>query len=347
MPSEFPQSLVRPAIRALAPYSTARDESEGGYDVYLDANESPYGASGLNRYPDPRWRSLRAAVGRQFDAAPEQIFLGNGSDEAIDLLYRVLCTPGRSNTVSIAPTYGMYGVAAAINGVEMREVPLKPGFGLPADDILQACDAQTAIVWVCSPNNPTGNAFPLDQLRRLAEAVPGILVVDEAYADFSGQSLLPELVRFPRLVVLRTFSKAWGLAGARLGMAFAHPDLVEYMCRVKYPYNVNLLTQRAAMQALGEPDRVRREVALTVSERRRVAEALQSNLEILDVYPSDANFLLVRVADAAATYRSLAGKGIIVRRRDNLPMCQGCLRLSIGTPEENNKLLQALTTTQQ
>ncbi|MBO4263621.1 MAG: histidinol-phosphate transaminase [Bacteroidales bacterium] len=333
-------ALVRPNIRALSPYSTARDEFGGKLGVFLDANESPY-QNGWNRYPDPRQQALKKRIGAWKGIGAEQIFLGNGSDEAIDLLFRIFCRPGVDNAVAISPSYGMYAVAAAINDVPLREVPLAEDFSLRPKALLQACDAQTKLLFLCSPNNPTGNAFPRPDIRALLAHFGGILVVDEAYADFSeAGSLLAELPQWPRLVILQTCSKARGLAALRLGMAFADPLIIQLMSQVKYPYNINEATQRLAMEALSQPmDAQVREI---VAERGRVARMLASFPFVRKVYPSDANFLLVRVDDADALYEHLIADGIIVRNRNRVPLCRGCLRITIGLQAENDKLLTSL-----
>ncbi len=341
MKQSAPLQLVRPCILRLAPYSTARDEYQGGdISVWLDANESPYD-NGVNRYPDPHQRALKALLSEIKGVDADRLFVGNGSDEAIDLAFRIFCNPGVDNVVAITPSYGMYAVCAATNDVELREVPLKPDFSLPTEDLLAACDAHTKLMWVCSPNNPTGNAFPTEQLESLADRFEGILVVDEAYVDFSEKgSLLPVLDRHPNLLLLQTLSKAWGMAGLRLGLAFAHPDIARLFARVKYPYNVNGPTQQTVMQHL------RRGVELQVAEIKRERQRLAAELPLLpvihEVYPSDANFFLVRTAQADDLYEHLVSKGIIVRNRTRMPLCRNCLRLTIGTPQENDRLLDAL-----
>ena len=295
------ESWVRPNIRSLSPYSTARDEAQG---------------------------------------APE-IFLGNGSDEALDLMFRIFCMPGQDNAVAIVPSYGMYAVAADINDVALRGVPLGPDFSLPAEALLAAADAHTKLLFLCSPNNPSGNAFPREQLLALVDAFPGVVVLDEAYADFSSQgSLRAEVLRRPNLVVLQTFSKAYGLAGLRIGMAFADAYVIDLMNRVKYPYNLSEATQELALKALEtSPEENIREI---VFERERLFKALPSFPFVRKVYPSDANFLLVQVDKADELYDVLLRGGIIVRNRSRVPGCSGCLRITVGTPAENDRLLQIL-----
>ncbi len=335
------EQWVRPNIRNLSPYSTARDEAKGRPDVFLDANECPYEGLGYNRYPDPRQKVLKARVSALKGLPAENIFLGNGSDEAIDLMYRIFCTPGKDNAVAIVPSYGMYAVAADINDVQVRGIPLGPDFSLPASQLLAAADANTRLLFLCSPNNPSGNAFPNDELLSLVEQFPGVVVLDEAYADFSAfGSLRSKVQEYPNLVVLQTFSKAYGLAGLRLGMAFADAYVIELMNRVKYPYNISQATQELALKALEEP----REslIRQLIAQRRRLTEALLAYSSILKVWPSDANFLLVQVKDADGLYNHLLKDGIIVRNRSRVPGCAGCLRFTIGTPEENDRLLLSL-----
>lgn len=335
--------LVRPNIRALKPYSTARDEYAGGtISTWLDANESPYD-NGMNRYPDPHQRELKRRIACLKGVREGQIFLGNGSDEAIDLAYRIFCTPGRDNAVSIVPTYGMYRVAADINDVELREVPLGDGYALPVDALLAACDGNTKLLWLCSPNNPTGNAFPEAEIERLVRAFDSMVILDEAYIDFAdGPGFLPRLDEFPNLIILQTFSKAWGMAGVRLGMAFAAEPVAELMARVKYPYNINGPAQATAAERLTFD--IAPQVAEIRAERRRVAEALAACEAIERVYPSDANFVLVRTPAPDRLYDALIEAGVIVRNRSRIPGCEGCLRLTIGRPEENDRLLRTVET---
>ena len=337
------EKWVRPNIRSLSPYSTARDEAKGNPDVFLDANESPYEGIGYNRYPDPRQKALKARVSALKGLPVENIFLGNGSDEAIDLMFRIFCTPGKDNAVAIVPSYGMYAVAADINDVPVRGIPLGPDFSLPVSQLLAAADANTKLLFLCSPNNPSGNAFPTEELLSLVEQFPGVVVLDEAYADFSSRgSLRSKVLEYPNLVVLQTFSKAYGMAGLRLGMAFADAYVIELMNRVKYPYNISQATQELAMKALEEPRD--REVEEIVAQRKRLEAALPSFPFVQRVFPSDANFLLARVEDADGLYDHLLKDGIIVRNRSRVPGCAGCLRLTIGTPEENDRLLQSFAT---
>ncbi len=334
--------LVRPNILALSPYSTARDEYKGGsISTWLDANENPYD-NGVNRYPDPHQKELKRAIARLKGVGEEHIFIGNGSDEAIDLVLRIFCRPGVDNALSIAPTYGMYSVCAATNDVELREVPLAEDFALPVEALLAAADDNTKLLWLCSPNNPTGNAFPAGDVERLLRSFGGMVVVDEAYIDFAAEpGFLPRLAEFPNLIVLQTFSKAWGMAGLRLGLAFASAEVAGLMARVKYPYNINGPTQRTVLERLAQGG-VAAQVAEICGQRALLAEALLQCPGVERVFPSDANFLLVRVADADATYTRLVNAGIIVRNRRHIPGCEGCLRITVGTPEENQKLLNEL-----
>ena len=333
-------ALARPNIRNLAPYSTARDECQVKIGAFLDANENPF-TNGYNRYPDPRQAELKSLISRIKGIPVKNMFIGNGSDEAIDLCFRVFCEPGVDNAVSIAPTYGMYKVAADINNVQMRQVPLGEDFSLPVEDLLAASDGHTKLMFVCSPNNPTGNAFPVEQILRLAEAFEGILVVDEAYIDFSSQpSLTGYLAEFPNLIVLQTLSKAYGMAALRLGLAFADQRTMAMFANVKYPYNISLASMEKAMSLLRRD--VSQEVALLNSERVRLAEALADLPRVRKVWPSDANFLLVEVDDARGLYDELLDAQVIVRDRSKVLGCEGCLRISVGTPQENDKVIAVI-----
>ena len=334
------EALVRPNIRALCPYSTARDEYQGKLGIFLDANESPY-PTGYNRYPDPRQKALKEQLSAIKGLPADRIFLGNGSDEAIDLMFRVFCVPGVDNAVAISPSYGMYAVAADINDVQVRNVPLGPEFSLPTQALLDACDEHTKLLFACSPNNPSGNAFEPAELEDLIRRFPGIVVLDEAYADFSDKgSLRGRLDEFPNLVILQTLSKAYGLAGLRLGMAFSNPYIIRLMSMVKYPYNLSRAAMEKAFQFLDKS--IDDEVNTIVNERKRLASVLPRFPFVKQVFPSDANFILFRVDDANALYDYLLGKGIIVRNRTRVPGCAGCLRLTVGLPSENESLLNAL-----
>jgi len=337
------QALVRPNIWALEPYSCARDEFKGREaHVFLDANESPYNGP-LNRYPDPLQEQLKAKLAPLKGVRKSQIFLGNGSDEAIDLVYRVFCRPGLDNVVAIAPTYGMYKVCADINDVEYRSVSLDENFQMNAERLLSATDGQTKVIWLCSPNNPTGNDLPRNEVLKVISSFRGIVVMDEAYADFSAQEPLRLAVsHFPNLIVLNTFSKAWASAGLRLGMAFASEEIIALFNKVKYPYNVNSLTQERALQTLSDMMKIEGWNRQILRERENMLPALAELPFVSKVFPTAANFVLVRVSDANGIYQYLVDKGIIVRNRNKVQLCQGCLRITIGAPQENNELLGAL-----
>lgn len=335
--------LTRPNIQALKPYSSARDEYNGAEaSVFLDANENPYNHP-HNRYPDPMQRELKGLIAPLKKVAPENIFLGNGSDEAIDLVYRAFCRPGIDNVVAIDPTYGMYQVCAEVNDVEYRKVLLDDNFQFSADRLLQASDENTKLIFLCSPNNPTGNNLCRAEMERLLQAFQGLVVIDEAYADFSSApSFLLELDQHPNLIVLQTFSKAWGCAAIRLGMAFASREIIAIFSKIKYPYNVNLLTQKEATALLRRPYEVNRWIKSLLDERARLMEAFAALPCCERVYPTDANFFLAKVSDAKQIYTYLVGKGIIVRNRTTVSLCRNCLRITIGTRPENDALLEAL-----
>jgi histidinol-phosphate aminotransferase len=337
------EKLVRPNIWSLAPYSSARDEYSGKEaHVFLDANENPFNDP-FNRYPDPLQRELKAQLMKVKGVPEDMIFLGNGSDEAIDLAYRVFCNPGKDNVVAIAPTYGMYQVCADINDVEYRSVMLDDQFEFQADKLLAACDANTKIIWLCSPNNPTGNSLNRDEMLKVLDAFEGIVIIDEAYIDFARQlSMRQELVNHPNLIILQTMSKAWGSAAIRLGMAFASKEIIAVYNKVKYPYNVNLLTQQQAMEMLKDTFEVDKWVNLLLSERIRLMQAFQELPLCEKIYPTDANFFLARVTDAQRIYDYLVNQGIIVRNRSKIQLCNNCLRITIGSRSENNELLAAL-----
>ena len=336
-----PLSYVRENILELTPYSTARDEYKGPLGVFLDANESPYD-NGVNRYPDPAQRNLKELLARIKGVDAGNIFIGNGSDEAIDLCFRVFCTPGRDNAVAIAPSYGMYRVAAAINDVELREVQLEEDFSLSTEKLFAAVDGSTKLLWLCSPNNPSGNCFPQGQLVDIIERFDGVVVLDEAYTDFTdSQSLLPQLGRFGNLFILQTLSKAWGMAGLRLGLGFADSRIVEIFSRVKYPYNINSVTQKMVSERLMQG--VERQVAEICSEREKISCELKKCAAIEKVYPSSANFVLVKTADADRLYDRLIEGGIIVRNRSRIRGCEGCLRITVGTPQENAEMLKIIS----
>ncbi|MDR3093114.1 MAG: histidinol-phosphate transaminase [Bacteroidales bacterium] len=336
------EQLVRPNIWHLKPYSSARTEFKGEASVYIDANENPYNAV-WNRYPDPLQNEVKRTIAAVKGVTPDCIFLGNGSDEPIDLLYRVFCEPRTDNVVAIDPTYGMYSVAADINHVEYRKVLLDESFNFSADNLLNSTDPHTKLIFLCSPNNPTANLLNRDEIVKTIRTFSGVVVLDEAYIDFSGQSsFLSELGQYKNLIVLQTFSKAWASASVRLGMAFATPEIVQILNKVKYPYNINRLTQDYALKMLENPQRVKDWVAVLLRER----EQLQKRLAVLPcvekIYPTDANFLLVKVTDADDIYRYLVERGVIVRNRSHISLCLNCLRITVGTPEENQIIISSL-----
>lgn len=337
------EQLVRPNIWKLAPYSSARDEYSGKEaHVFLDANENPYGAP-YNRYPDPLQRELKKQISKVKGIPEDMIFLGNGSDEAIDLPYRIFCQPGRDNVVAIEPTYGMYRVCADINDVEYRPVLLDEHYDFKAADLLAACDSHTKLIWICSPNNPTGNSLNRDEMLKVIQDFEGIVIIDEAYSDFSQQQTFrTELAAHPNLIILNTMSKAWALAGIRLGMAFASTDIISIYNKVKYPYNVNILTQQQALETLKDPFEIDRWVKTLLGERARLMQAFQELPICEKVYPTDANFFLAKMTDAQGIYNYLVDKGIIVRNRSRIQLCNNCLRITIGLKSENNELLAAL-----
>ncbi|MGM9701522.1 MAG: histidinol-phosphate transaminase [Prevotella sp.] len=341
------EQLVRPNIWKLAPYSSARNEYSGRQaHVFLDANENPYNEP-LNRYPDPLQWELKKRISEVKGVAVDHIFLGNGSDEAIDLPYRIFCTPQVDNVVAIEPTYGMYRVCADINDIEYRPVLLDEHYQITADRLLAACDDHTKIIWICSPNNPTGNHIVRKEVEEVIRQFEGIVIVDEAYSDFSAQKTFrSEIAKYPNLIVLNTMSKAWGCAAIRLGMAFASEEIVALMNKVKYPYNVNFLTQQKALEALQDPFEVDKWVKVLLGERARMVGAFMELPICERVYPTDANFFLAKVHDAQGIYDYLVDKGIIVRNRTRVQLCHNCLRVTIGTKSENNELLAALRTYQ-
>lgn len=337
-----PLKYVRPNILALEPYSTARDEFKGGdISVFIDANESPF-HTGYNRYPDPHQLMLKQRIAEVKGIGPESIFIGGaGSDEAIDLIYRIFCEPGKDNVVAMSPTYGVYSVAAVINNVEYREVASGEDFAFPVHDILEATDENTKVIWVCSPNNPTGLAVPIEDILHLATNFNGIVAVDEAYIDFSPyRSVLPLTKEHPNIIALQTFSKAWGLANLRVGMAFVDPRIAEIFAKVKHPYNLNGPTQREILRQLNRD--IAPQVEMIKAERTRLAKTLQAYPCVERVYHSDANFLLVKVDDADRLYSYLVERGVLVRNRTRVPHCADMLRITIGTPSENRRMLSAL-----
>lgn len=334
--------LVRPNILGLEAYSTARDDCGSNQpEIFLDANENPYN-NGINRYPDPHQKALKAKVAEIKGISADSLFIGNGSDEAIDLVYRVFCVPGASNAVSIAPSYGMYEVAAAMNDIEFRKVQLRPDFSMDTEAMLSAADSKTRLMFICSPNNPTGNSFPVEQIEDILERFGGVVVLDEAYIDFSVRPSLTSLVkRYPNLIVLQTLSKAWGMAGLRIGLAIADPAVIALMSKVKYPYNINVLAQKMALMKLDEAAKDKA-VAEIVGQRFRLEKELAKYPEVKGIYSSDANFLLVRFENPVEVYERLLAGGVIVRNRSKVSGCEGCLRITVGTPVENDRLLRLL-----
>lgn len=337
------KELVRANIWGLAPYSCARTEFSGKKaSVFLDANENPYNEP-YNRYPDPLQIEVKKVLSKVKDVPMDNIFLGNGSDEAIDLVYRVFCRPGKDNVVAIAPTYGMYEVCADINDVEYRSVLLDEHYQITADKLLSVCDEHTKVIWICSPNNPTGNLIKPEAIVGVLQRFEGIVVVDEAYSDFANtQPFRKYLAKFPNMIVLNTLSKAWGCAGLRLGMAFASKEIIDVFNKVKYPYNINVLTQRHALEVLKDPYQVDEWVKTLLQERGKMVTAFLDLPICEKVYPTDANFFLAKMTDAQAIYDYLVTKGIIVRNRTNVQLCGNCLRITIGKKSENIELLAAL-----
>lgn len=336
------KKLVRPNIFDLQPYSSARNEFQGDASVFLDANENPMN-NPYNRYPDPLQRNLKKKVAEIKNVNPDSLFFGNGSDEPIDLVYRIFCEPRIDNAVAIDPTYGMYQVCANINDVEYRKVLLDENFSFDAGKLLETTDSNTKVIFLCSPNNPTGNDMKRSEVVEVLNKFHGIVVVDEAYIDFSSRkSYLNDLVEFPNLIVLQTFSKAWGMASVRLGMAFASPEIIGFFNKVKYPYNVNLLTQKFVEKETDYVQRKNEWVDMILSQRNVMKSTLEAMTLVKKVYPSDANFLLVKVSDANSLYDYLVKEGIVVRNRNNISLCNGCLRITIGNSEENSSLVKAL-----
>lgn len=338
------KSAVRPNILALKPYSSARDEYQGKEaHTFLDANESPYN-SPYNRYPDPLQCELKRELGEIKGVAPSRIFVGNGSDEAIDIVFRIFCVPGKDNVVTINPSYGMYEVCANINDIECRMVELNGSFDIEADKILQVCNAHTKVIFLCSPNNPTGNTLDETEVRRVLESFDGVVVIDEAYGEFSSKPVWrSRLDDYPNLIVLNTMSKAWASAGIRLGMAFAQPAVIDLFNKVKYPYNVNVLTQKQALETI----RLRRHdieewIRLILNERTSLMYAVSELGICRQVYPTEANFFLAQFTEADKIYGYLVNKGIIVRNRSHITLCNNCLRITVGSPQENTTLLSAL-----
>jgi len=339
-------NILRENIKNLIPYSSARDEYQGEASVYLDANENAFGSpldAQYNRYPDPLQYEVKKRLSAIKGLPVRNIFLGNGSDEAIDILFRSFCNPGVDNVIIVPPTYGMYQVSANINDVEARKVNLTEEFQLNLEGIAEAIDEHTKLIFICSPNNPTGNSINREDVETLLTNFRGIVVVDEAYINFSRQkTFIQELTEYANLVVLQTLSKAWGLAGLRVGMAFASEEIIEVMNKVKPPYNVNEASQQLALQALENVDQVNGWIKETLLQRDKLVLGLKDFDFVVDIYPSDANFILVKTTEPKGVYNFLVQKGIIVRDRSKVELCEGCLRITVGTPSENETLLQTL-----
>lgn len=337
------KELVRENIWKLKPYSCARDEFKGEAKAYLDANENPFNTL-YNRYPDPLQWAVKEKIAELKYVKPSQIMLGVGSDEPIDLIFRVFCEPKVDNVVAINPTYGMYGVCADINNVEYRQVNLEADYSLNAEKVLATVDKNSKVIFLCSPNNPTGNLLNTTEIEKILKGFDGIVVIDEAYIDFSDKaSWITKLNKYPQMVILQTFSKAWGLAAARCGMAFASEEIISFFNKVKYPYNINILTQKLILEKLEQVEIKNNWVKEILSQRALMIEELEQLSIVKHIYPSDANFILVKVDDANLRYKQLVEKGIIVRNRNSVTLCENCLRITIGTAQDNKELLNALT----
>ena len=340
-------SLLRENIKKLVPYASARDEFSGTAHIFLDANENSLGSAvqpAYNRYPDPHQTGIKEKLSKIKGLPPKNIFLGNGSDECIDLLYRAFCNPGKDNVIIHPPTYGMYEVSAHIHDVEVRRAPLTENFELNLVEIEKQIDEHTKIIWICSPNNPTGNAFNHQDIETILNNFEGLVVIDEAYINFSRQkSFIRELTEYPNLVILQTLSKAWGLAGLRLGMAFASEIIIDVLNRIKPPYNIGQATQEIVLEALGGTDSVNEMIRQIVQMRNELAADISRLSSVINVYPSEANFLLVRIKNARKIYHELLDLGIVVRDRSSAPGCSDCLRITVGTKEQNAKLLETLS----
>lgn len=338
------QQLVRKNVWNMKPYSSARDEFKGEASVFLDANENPLNDK-YNRYPDPLQWSLKQKIAKVKNIAPENIFLGNGSDEPIDLVIRIFCEPRIDNIVAVDPTYGMYQVCAEVNDVEYRKVLLNENFDLDAQKLLEKTDRNTKLIFLCSPNNPTGNLLSREEIKKVLDSFAGIVVLDEAYIDFASEATwLNDLEKYPNLIILQTFSKAWGLAAVRLGMAFASAEIIKLFNKVKYPYNVNILTQNFVGDELDKLELRKQWIATLLEGRNYLINELPKLTFVEKIYPTDANFILVKVEDANSLYKQLADKGVIVRNRNSVSLCAGCLRITVGTDKENEMLIKTLRT---
>jgi histidinol-phosphate aminotransferase len=338
------ENLIRENIKSLKPYSSAREEFKNSASnlVYLDANENPFD-TGLNRYPDPQQNLVKAALAKIKNVSREQLLLGNGSDEVLDLIFRVFCEPKVDTVIALPPTYGMYEVLANTNDVGLIKISLLDNYQPNIDEILKAQNSQTKLLFLCSPNNPTANSFNADKIETLIKKFTGIVVIDEAYIDFSSQeSWIGRLNEFPNLIVIQTLSKAYGLAGIRLGACYSSTKIISVLNKIKPPYNINQLTQQTALKALQNSIKTNNEIAIIISERNQLIIDLEEISFIVKIYPSDANFLLVKVDNAIVRYDQLVEHKIIVRNRTNLPLCENCLRFTVGTKEENKKLMNTL-----
>lgn len=339
-------NILRENIKNLVPYSSARDEFKGEASVFLDANENSFGSplpNQYNRYPDPLQLAVKTRLSEIKGVPPQNIFLGNGSDEAIDILFRAFCRPGIDNVITVPPTYGMYEVSANINDVAIKKIPLTPDYQLNLEEIAAAIDENTKMIFICSPNNPTGNSINREDIETILANFSGLVVIDEAYINYSRQkSFIQELTEYSNLVVLQTLSKAWGLAGLRVGMAFASEEIIEVFNRVKPPYNINEASQQLALEALNNIDQVNAWIKETVAQREKLVSSLAKLTFVTKIYPSDANFVLVKTTNARGIYNYLVEKGIIVRDRSKIELCEGSLRITVGTPAENDKLIEAL-----
>ena len=334
--------IVRSSIKGLKPYSSARDEFTGKADVYLDANENPFG-NGLNRYPDPYQKALKKEISKIKNIHEESIILGNGSDEVIDLLFRAFCEPGKDEVIIFPPTYGMYQVCADVNNVKTKKVPLTSDFEVDELSLLETIDEKSKIIWFCSPNNPTGNTMDPAVIKNILNCFEGIVVIDEAYIDFSdSQSWIDFLEFHPNLFIIQTLSKAWGLAGIRLGMGFGSKEIISVLNKIKPPYNVNSLTQEKAIEAIGYLDEKNETIDAILAEKAKLKEKLNQIDGVQKIYQSDANFLLVKIDNATNIYNKLVEQSIIVRNRSSVTLCENCLRITVGKPAENEKLLNAI-----
>lgn len=338
------KTLARRNVLQLKPYSSARDEFEGEANIFLDANENPY-SNNYNRYPDPHQKQLKDVISKIKKVNANQIFIGNGSDEAIDLLFRAFCEPGVDNVIIPEPTYGMYSVSAAINAIDVKSVRLTADFDVDVNSILKVADSNSKLLFLCSPNNPSGNLLSFEKVKLLIQKFNGIVVVDEAYIDFAGyEGFVPLLNQYSNLVILQTFSKAWGLAGLRLGLCFASEEIVSTINKIKPPYNIGSHTQQMTIEKLKDAELKDRQVKEIIRERGKLISELKRIEKAIQIFHSDANFILAKIKSAREVYLSLLKEGIVVRDRSNVILCDGCLRITVGTPEENSKLVEALRT---